>query len=117
MAKTPLHTLRTALWHWRKGGLSQLTTWSRRRSIIQGAAEPSPQVATGSLSEEVLAELFPPLPFPDLDPVFSRTRVGVILDEFSAQSFGFEWTTTELSRANWADELDGLDFVFVESAW
>lgn len=84
---------------------------------MQGAAEPSPQIATGSLSEEVLAELFPPLPFPDRDPVFSRTRVGVILDEFSAQSFGFEWTTTELSRENWADELDGLDFVFVESAW
>lgn len=57
------------------------------------------------------------MPFPERDPVFSHTRVGVILDEFSAQSFGFEWTTTQLSRENWADELDGLDFVFVESAW
>lgn len=84
---------------------------------MQGAAEPSPLIATGSLSEEVLAELFPPMPLPDRDPVFSHTRVGVILDEFSAQSFGFEWTTTQLSRENWADELDGLDFVFVESAW
>lgn len=117
MAKTPLHTLRTALWHWRKGGLTQLTAWNRRRSIAQGAAEPSSQIATGSLSEEVLAELFPPLPFPDRTSVFAHTRVGVILDEFSAQSFGFEWSTTELSRENWSNELDGLDFVFIESAW
>ena len=117
MAKTPLHTLRTALWHWRKGGLTQLTAWNRRRSITQGAAEPSSQIATGSLSEEVLAELFPPLPFPDRTSVFAHTRVGVILDEFSAQSFGFEWSTTELSRENWSNELDGLDFVFIESAW
>lgn len=117
MAKKPLHTLRTALWHWRKGGLTQLSTWNRRHSIAQGAAEPSSQIATGSLSKEVLAELFPPLPFPDRTSVFAHTRVGVILDEFSAQSFGFEWSTTELSRENWFNELDGLDFVFVESAW
>lgn len=117
MAKTPLQTLRTALWHWRKGGLSQLSTWNRRRSISQGAAEASPQIATGSLSEEVLAELFPPMPVPDRNPVFADTRVGVILDEFSAQSFGFEWSTMELTRTDWSHQLDGLDFVFVESAW
>ncbi len=117
LATTPLHTLRTALWHWRKGGLSQLSAWSRRRSVAQSTAEASPQIATGSLSEEVLAELFPPLPVPDRTPVFANTRVGVILDEFSAQSFGFEWSTTELTRSDWSNQLDGLDFVFVESAW
>ena len=117
MAKTSLHTLRTALWHWRKGGLSQLSAWSRRRSITQGASEASPQIATGSLSDEVLAELFPPMPVPDRIPVFAHTRVGVILDEFSAQSFGFEWSTVELTRTDWSHQLDGLDFVFVESAW
>ncbi|MCF2570856.1 glycosyltransferase [Brevibacterium sp. UCMA 11754] len=105
------------MWHWRKGGLSQLTTWSHRRSITQGTAESSPQIATGSLSEEVLADLFPPMPVPERVPVFAHSRVGVILDEFSAQSFGFEWSTTELTRADWANELEGLDFVFVESAW
>lgn len=117
MAKTPLHTLRTALWHWRKGGLSQLSAWSRRRSITQSTAEASPQIATGSLSEEVLAELFPPMPVPDRAPVFAHTRVGVILDEFSAQSFGFEWSITELTRSDWSNQIAGLDFVFVESAW
>lgn len=117
MAKTPLHTLRTALWHWRKGGLSQVTAWRRRSSVVQGTAESSPQIATGSLSEEALAELFPPMPIPLRAPVFEEFRVGVILDEFSAQSFGFEWSTTELTRDGWVDQLDGLDFVFVESAW
>ncbi|PCC46041.1 glycosyltransferase [Brevibacterium aurantiacum] len=109
--------MRTALWHWRKGGLSQLSAWSRRRSITQSTAEASPQIATGSLSEEVLAELFPPMPVPDRAPVFAHTRVGVILDEFSAQSFGFEWSITELTRSDWSNQIDGLDFVFVESAW
>lgn len=117
MAKTPLHTMRTALWHLRTGGVSQLSKWNRRRSITQGAAEAPAQIATGSLSEEVLAELFPPMPIPDRAPVFGDCRVGVILDEFSAQSFGFEWSTRELTRTGWAKELDGLDFVFVESAW
>lgn len=117
LAKTPLHTLRTALWHWRKGGIAQLSTWKRRRLITQGAAEPSDRIATGNLSNEVLVELFPPMPEPRRAPVFADCRVGVILDEFSAQSFSFEWSTIELTRANWSQELEGLDFVFIESAW
>ncbi|PCC52759.1 glycosyltransferase [Brevibacterium aurantiacum] len=105
------------MWHWRKGGFSQLSTWRRRRAIVQGVAEPSNQIATGALSSSVLTELFPALPDPRRTPVFADCRVGVILDEFSAQSFGYEWSTTALTRANWANQLDGLDFVFVESAW
>ncbi|WP_309131145.1 glycosyltransferase [Brevibacterium sp.] len=69
------------------------------------------------MSNEILAELFPPMPVPPRTPVFDHCRVGVILDEFSAQSFGFEWSTTELSATNWSKDLDGLDFVFIESAW
>ncbi len=57
------------------------------------------------------------MPVPDRAPVFAHTRVGVILDEFSAQSFGFEWSITELTRSDWSNQIDGLDFVFVESAW
>lgn len=117
LTKSLIHTLRTALWHWRKGGFSQLSTWQRRRSIIQGATEPSARIASSSLSDEVLNDLFPPQPIPDRAPVFEECRVGVILDEFSAQSFGYEWSTTELTRDGWASQLDRLDFVFVESAW
>lgn len=117
LAKSPIHTLRTALWHWRKGGISQLSTWRRRRAIVQGAAEPSHQIATGTLSRDVLTEHFPAMPEPQRIPIFAECRVGVILDEFSAQSFSYEWSTTALTRANWSKELEGLDFVFVESAW
>ena len=49
--------------------------------------------------------------------MFADCRVGVILDEFSAQSFSFEWSTIELTRANWSQELEDLDFIFIESAW
>jgi spore maturation protein CgeB len=115
--RTPFRTLRTALWHLRNGGVAQLSTWRRRRSIAQGTAEPPAEVATGSLSAEVLAEMFPALPLPQRRPVFSELEVGVILDEFSAESFGYEWSLRPLSFTDWSDELDGLDFVFIESAW
>src|SRR5699024_11658073 len=52
--RTPFRTLRTALWHLRNGGVAQLSTWRRRRSIAQGTAEPPAEIATGSLSAEVL---------------------------------------------------------------
>ena len=117
MPQTPLRTMRTALWHLRKGGFSQVAKWQRRRSVAQGTAEPPAEVATGSLSAEVLAEMFPALPLPQRRPVFSELEVGVILDEFSAESFGYEWSLRPLSFTDWSDELDGLDFVFIESAW
>lgn len=117
MAKSPLHTLRTALWHWRKGGFTQLSTWKRRRMIAQGTADPGDGITNSTLSNAVLTELFPAMPEPQRAPVFADCRVGVVLDEFSAQSFSYEWSTTELTRSNWSEELDGLDFVFIESAW
>ncbi|MGM0698034.1 MAG: glycosyltransferase family protein [Actinomycetota bacterium] len=117
MSPTPFRTLRTAVWHLRNGGISQVAKWRRRRSLVQGAAEASAEVATGSLSAEVLGELFPPLPVQHRLPVFERLSVGVVLDEFSTESFGFEWSLRPLSPTQWSTELDGLDFVFVESAW
>lgn len=117
LAKTPFRTLRTALWHLREGGPGQLGTWVRRRSIVQGAAESSNRVVTGSLSPEILLDLFPEAPVPARAPVFEGITAGVILDEFSATSFGFEWNTTALSPTSWTSQLDDLDFVFIESAW
>ncbi|WP_343037917.1 glycosyltransferase family protein [Arthrobacter wenxiniae] len=43
--------------------------------------------------------------------------VGVILDDFSAMAFQFEWTSVALDPAAWMQQLDGLDLVFIESAW
>ena len=105
------------MWHLRNGGISQVAKWRRRRSLVQGAAEASAEVATGSLSAEVLADLFPPLPVQHRLPVFDQLSVGVVLDEFSTESFGYEWSIRPLYPTQWSTELDGLDFVFVESAW
>src|SRR5699024_7981643 len=112
-----LRTLRTALWHLRKGGPTQLSKWRRRRAIAQGVSESAREFAASCLTEDNLEELFPPMPIPRCSPVFADVRVGVILDEFSEQSLGFEWTTIPLSRAVWPNQLDELDFVLVESAW
>lgn len=117
MAKTPLHTLRTALWHLRNGGVSQLTKWRRRQSIPQGTAKTPPQATSEKLNASELTKLFPPLPSPNRTPMFGDLKVGVILDEFSATSFGYEWSLVQLHRSGWREQLEGLDFVFIESAW
>ncbi|MFC9441879.1 MULTISPECIES: glycosyltransferase [unclassified Brevibacterium] len=41
----------------------------------------------------------------------------MILDEFSMESFGYEWELVALKRGTWSRQLDDLDFVFLESAW
>lgn len=105
------------MWHLRNGGVRQLSKWRRRQSMLQGAAEVSAEVSTKSLSPEALTDLFPPLPRPQRSPVFDQITVGVVLDEFSTESFGYEWSIRPLSPVKWSTELNGLDFVFVESAW
>nr|WP_276544110.1 glycosyltransferase [Brevibacterium luteolum] len=50
-------------------------------------------------------------------PVFADVTVGTILDEFSELAFASEWNLIALSRNGWENQLDELDFVFVESAW
>lgn len=109
--------MRTAFWHLRNGGLTQLTKWRQRRSIPQATAKVPSQITTNNLTSSDLTHLFPPLPRPRRAPVFASLRVGVILDEFSANSLGYEWSLIQLTRSNWRDQLEGLDFVFIESAW
>lgn len=117
MANKTIHTLRTALWHLRNGGPSQLAKWKRRQSISQATAEAPSGLSNGQLSSNRLLDIFPAAPDPDRTPKFKDFSVGVILDEFSAQSFGYEWTTVPLNRHGWRAQLDALDFVFIESAW
>ncbi|GAA1731204.1 glycosyltransferase [Isoptericola hypogeus] len=60
--------------------------------------------------------VYDPWPFPDRAP--ARTiRAGVILDDFSRLAFGYEWEQVLLEPSSWREQLDGLDLVFVESAW
>lgn len=114
MFHSSLRTLRTGLWHLRKGGPSQLLKWKRRRNILQGVTEARP---SGRLSADTLTEAFPEAPKIDRRPVFDGFTVGTILDEFSADSFSYEWTTIPLKRTGWKPQLRIVDFVFIESAW
>lgn len=101
----------------RNGGLSQVKTWRRRRHLPQGVTEAPETIASSSLAGAELAQIFPQLPPTERGPVFSDLNVGVILDEFSMESFGYEWNLVPLGRQDWRQQLDNLDFVFLESAW
>lgn len=114
MPQTPLRTLRAGLWHLRKGGPAQFQKWRRRRNVVQGVADTR---SSDHLCADNLLEAFPAAPRTDRRPVFEHLNVGTILDEFSAESFGYEWTTIPLKRTGWKSQLAGLDFVFIESAW
>lgn len=114
MPQSPLRTLRTGLWHLRKGGPAQVQKWRRRRNIAQGTTD---GLSPDRLHRGNLLEAFPPTPKTSRRPVFEGLNVGTILDEFSAESFSYEWTTIPLKRTGWKSQLAVLDFVFVESAW
>ena len=108
-----LHDARTALWHLRRGGLDQLRTWRRRRTIsarvptVVGERAPD-----GSLE---VAEW----PLPERPPRRAGLHVGVILDDFSRMSLAYEWDQVELVPDRWRDQLAAtpIDLLFVESAW
>lgn len=104
-----LKTVRTALWHLREGGPTQVRKWwRRRRTQTQPAA---------LASERTLTDRYPAAPLRLRAPVFADVTVGTILDEFSELAFASEWNLIALSRNGWENQLDELDFVFVESAW
>ncbi|WP_235915398.1 glycosyltransferase family protein [Puerhibacterium puerhi] len=103
-----LRAARTALWHLRTGGLSQLRTHLRRRRILGPQRTPH-RTADG-------APVYEPWPVPEREPA-RPLRVGVILDEFSRLAFGYEWQQVLLKPSAWPEQLEGLDLVFVESAW
>ncbi|WP_262495347.1 glycosyltransferase family protein [Paeniglutamicibacter gangotriensis] len=48
-----------------------------------------------------------------------KPRVAVILDDFSAQAWGYEWDCIDVKPDTWLEELSGerADLLFVESAW
>lgn len=100
---------RAGVWHLRKGGISQFRQWQQRR----GTDSRNPRISDA----ESLLERYQPFEPAPRAPAFTSVRVGVILDDFSALAFAYEWITIPLSRKGWRDQLRGLDFVFIESAW
>lgn len=112
--------VRTAIWHLRRGGTGQLKEWQNRRRVDLGFAAPTGVRGveggwTGRGKNRRLS--FSPAGIPEMKPRRVDLRVGVILDDFSALAFGFEWDQVALDPASWTQQLDGLDLVFIESAW
>ncbi len=111
---------KTAVWHFRAGGPDQLKEWQSRRRVDLGFAAPTSVqgVEAGWVGRGKKRHLS----FAAADLLTGAARrsdlnVGVILDDFSAMAFRCEWNSVALDPATWAQQLDGLDLVFIESAW
>lgn len=104
--------LRTEIWHIRNGGVAQWRKYRRRASLPAGPSAGAVEGLRKSMS-------FQPQVWPDRPPVRSDVTVAVILDDFSARAFHYEWNQIALSRDGWKSELAAqpVDFLFVESAW
>ena len=109
-----LQTLRTGLWHLRKGGVKQLRTWQRRRrTVTYGVGDGLGSVDTeGHLS-------FPPARPPERAPRLNGLRVAVILDDFSMLAWSHEFETVAVTPQRWHEQLAEapVDLLLVESAW
>ncbi|BCW46626.1 glycosyltransferase [Arthrobacter sp. StoSoilB5] len=109
-----ISNVRTAAWHLRHGGLSQLRSWYRR----QRAQSPSGvRNAQGTMLRSGLS--FAPFEYPSVPPRRDDLTVGVILDDFSGKAFAYEWNVVFLQKDTWLQQVkeQAVDFVFVESAW
>ena len=50
-------------------------------------------------------------------PALASLRVGLVADEFTTQTLSSSVQLVPLDRKAWADQLEDLDLVFIESAW
>ncbi|UWX96118.1 glycosyltransferase [Arthrobacter zhaoxinii] len=117
-----MQDVRAGLWHLRSGGPAELREWQVRRRAEQGFADPSNTrgVEAGWIGRGSKRRLsIPAATVPARPPRRSDLTVGVILDEFSAAAFAFEWNTVALDPVGWRQQLTdhAVDLVFVESAW
>lgn len=112
--------LRTGLWHLRQGGTAQYKEWQARRRSQLGFASPKDTqgVEGGWIGKGKKRRLsFAEAALPQGSPRLETLNVGVILDDFSAMAFAFEWNQILLDPAAGAEQLQGLDLLFIESAW
>lgn len=111
--------LRTFVWHLRKGGAPAAYRWIAKQTADGWGAIPASGKKSVSRWPVRNRARFTRATIPPREPRRSDLRVAVILDEFSALSFGFEWQQLELSLGAWEAEMTAArpDFLFVESAW
>lgn len=108
---------RRALWHLRKGGLSQYREWRRREALRDMApVRALRQPGTGSVQR------FDPMAVAPYQAVlrpkaFGGTKVAVIMDDFSLGAWGHEFETVAVTPSAWREQLDGVSLLLVESAW
>lgn len=114
--------IRTALWHLRRGGVAQLRLWWGRRQaatrfLPPGNVRGAEGGWTGRGSRRCLS--FAASAPPRKSPAREEITAAVILDDFSALAFGYEWTTLAVDPHRWREELERrrIDLLFVESAW
>ncbi|MDN5688796.1 MAG: glycosyltransferase, partial [Brachybacterium sp.] len=109
-----LQTLRTGLWHLRKGGPAQLRTWRRRRRTVTYG------VGDGLGSKDAEGHIsFPPARLRERAPHLDGLRVAVILDDFSMLAWSYEFETVAVTPHRWREQLaeNPVDLLLVESAW
>lgn len=111
-----LNTLRTGLWHLRKGGLKQFKKWRRRSRYYHFASTP---LSLGNGTYDVNLSKYPSVRPIDRPKSFLGLKVGVILDEFSLLAWQPEFETVVLTPQAWREQLaeEPIDLLFVESAW
>lgn len=109
---------RKAFWHFRQGGLPQVRKWYGRHKNRFGGSVGSAN-GTLSLTPAGRALEFEAFDYPDATPRRVDLTVGVILDEFSARAFSYEWNILSLEKDRWQEQLgeQRIDFLFIESAW
>ncbi|PWH06461.1 glycosyltransferase [Brachybacterium endophyticum] len=111
-SRSPLRTARTAFWHFRHGGISQVRTWRRRQKL--GVRTTS---AAGSQEDGRIR--FPAAELPDRAPHLPGLRAAVILDDFSMLAWSYEMETIAVTPQEWRTQLaeQSVDLLLVESAW
>ena len=117
-----LQDVRTAAWHFRNGGAAQFKSWRARQRVERGFAAPrnvqgveADWTGRGQRRRLSLA----PASLPTQPPSRPEIRAAVILDDFSALAFGYEWAINPVHPHTWRSDLrsGGVDLLFVESAW
>lgn len=115
--------LRKAAWHFRMGGLPQLQTWHKRQRALSARRASSKDIRARSkqttTSNEKRQLSFPAFDYPAVPSRRNDLTVAVILDDFSAKAFAFEWNLVFLKKDRWLQQLEEqrVDFLFIESAW
>lgn len=109
-------SVRRGLWHFRKGGRTQVLEWLRRRKIN---LDHTNDVHLSDVEKRLGLSLSSRTQGRFSITDFEKLCVAVIVDNFSAYSWAPEWNCISISPDSWPKILEDhkFDFLFVESAW